>query len=239
MNPRFSVVIPAYNEAGYLPRLLDSLDVAIAAYPQGRERIEIVVADNASTDETAAIAHARRCIVAPVEKRCIAAARNGGARAAHGEILCFTDADSRVHPGTFAAIDAALADPRVAVGATGMVAERESPGINVTMVVMKFVVHVLNLDAGVVFSRRPLFERMGGYDERLLFAEDVRFLLDMKRLGRFRRARGAPATMSTRKFDRHGDWHMLTMAPGLLWSLITTRGAITRFARLYWYDDRR
>lgn len=71
MSPRFSVVIPAYNEAGYLPRLLDSLDAAIAAYPQARGRVEIVVADNASTDDTAAIARARGCVVAPVEKRCI------------------------------------------------------------------------------------------------------------------------------------------------------------------------
>ena len=159
--------------------------------------------------------------------------------AARGEILCFTDADSRVHPATFAAIDAALADPTVAVGATGMVAERESPGINLTMGIMKVVVFVMNVDAGVVFCRRSLFERIGGYDERLQVAEDVQFLLDMKRLGRFRRARGAPATMSTRKWDQHGDWHMFTMGPRLLWNFMTARESITQFAKRYWYDDRR
>jgi glycosyltransferase involved in cell wall biosynthesis len=239
MGPRFSVVIPAYNEERYLPRLLDSIDVATAAYPGGAAAVEVIVADNASTDATASIAASRGCVVAPVEKRCIAAARNGGARRAQGEFLCFVDADTRVHARTFAAIDEALSDERVVVGATGMVAERTSPGIAFTMGFMTVVVHILNLDAGVVYCRRPVFETVGGYDEDMQFAEDVRLLLDLKKHGRFRRARGAPATMSTRKFDRYGDWHMVTMGPGVLWSLITTRGAISNFARHYWYDDRR
>lgn len=239
MGARFSVVIPAYNEERYLPRLLDSLDAAIAAYPGGRAAIEVIVADNASTDATAAIAASRGCAVAPVEKRCIAASRNGGARHAQGEILCFIDADTRVHPRTFEAIDEVLADGRVVVGATGMVAERTSSGIAVTMGIMTVVVRILNLDAGVVYCRRPVFETAGGYDESMHFAEDVRLLFDLKKHGRFRRARGARATMSTRKFDRHGDWHMLTMGPGVLWNLLTTRGSISRFAQAYWYDDRR
>jgi glycosyltransferase involved in cell wall biosynthesis len=236
---RFSVVIPAYNEAGYLPRLLDSLDAAIAAYPGGGSAIEVIVADNASTDATAAIAASRGCVVTPVEKRCIAAARNGGARKAQGEILCFVDADTRVHVRTFAAIDEALSDPRVVVGATGMVAERTSPGIALTMALMTVAVRILNLDAGVMYCRRPVFETVGGYDEAMQFAEDVRVLLDLKKHGRFRRAREAEATMSTRKFDRYGDWHMLTIWPAILWNLLTTRGAVSRFAQGYWYDDRR
>ena len=84
MSPRFSVVIPAYNEELYLPRLLDSLDAAIAAYPDGRALVEVIVADNASTDATGAVARERGCAVVPVEKRCIAAARNGGARGSPG-----------------------------------------------------------------------------------------------------------------------------------------------------------
>jgi len=110
-----SLVIPAYNESRLLPRLLDSVDKARLRYDAG---VQVIVADNASTDATATLALRRGCDVARVERRCIAAARNGGARLAQGEILCFIDADSSIHHDTFVAIDQALARPDVVGGAT-------------------------------------------------------------------------------------------------------------------------
>ena len=116
-----SLVIPAYNEARLLPRLLDSVDAAKLRYGKG---VQVIVADNASTDATTTLALRRGCDVARVEKRCIAAARNGGARLAHGDTVCFIDADSSIHRDTFRAIDQALAQPGVVGGATGVYPER-------------------------------------------------------------------------------------------------------------------
>lgn len=82
--PRFSLVIPAFNEARYLPRLLDSVDQARHAYRGGPAEVEVIVADNMSTDDTAAIAAARGCKVTSVTKRVIGAVRNGGAAVATG-----------------------------------------------------------------------------------------------------------------------------------------------------------
>src|SRR5207249_845038 len=48
--PRVSLIIPAYNEAAYLPRLLDSVDAARARFARGAEAVEVIVADNASSD---------------------------------------------------------------------------------------------------------------------------------------------------------------------------------------------
>jgi len=62
-SPDISLVIPAWNEAAYLPRLLDSVDVARKQYRGGVARIEVIVADNDSTDETPQIAAARGCRV--------------------------------------------------------------------------------------------------------------------------------------------------------------------------------
>src|SRR5882724_10016787 len=56
---KFSVIIPAYNEAEYLPRLLDSIEVAKYNYSGGTEAVEVIVADNCSTDRTAEVAAAR------------------------------------------------------------------------------------------------------------------------------------------------------------------------------------
>jgi len=60
MLPRFSLIIPAYNEERLLERLLDSVDAARTAYGRG-DAIEVIVADNASTDRTAVIAATRGC----------------------------------------------------------------------------------------------------------------------------------------------------------------------------------
>ena len=144
------------------------------------------MADNASTDSTASLAASRGCRVVSVEKRVIAAARNGGARAARGEIVCFVDADTRIHPETFRAIDEALATGRVVGGATGVRLERWSAGIAVAYMMLVPLVWVTGIDTGLVFCRKEDFDAVGGYNENLLIAEDVAFPWALKRLGRRR-----------------------------------------------------
>ena len=241
--PRFSLVIPAYNEADWLPALLDTVDAARAAYRGGADAIEVIVANNASTDATAAIAEARGCRIANVEKRAIAAARNGGAAIARGGIVCFIDADSRIHANTFNAIDDTLSSGRVIAGATRIKPERWSPGIIMTWLVALPIVYLTGVDAGVIFCRCADFETIGGYDEGLLYAEDIQLLVDLKRLGRtrgqgFRRARGVMAITSTRKFDKHGDWHYFIDMPRVAFWMMFDKNRTEKFTRAYWYEDR-
>ena len=240
-TPRYSMVVPAYNEERLLPRLLDSIDVARAVYA-GTGKVEVIVADNNSTDRTAKIAASRGCRVVGVAKRVIAAARNGGARVARGEILAFIDADSQVHPRTFVEIDFALATGSVVGGATGVTLERWSAGIAVTYAIMVPMVFVTGMDTGVVFCCRRDFEAVGGYDEGMLVAEDVAFLQALRRLGKARgqrlaRVTSAKAVASTRKFDDFGDWHVFPLLATGLWHLLNRD--VTRFADRYWYKPKR
>src|SRR5262245_32715389 len=152
--PAISIVIPAHNEAKLLPRLLDTIDAARDRFAGGRDQVEVIVADNGSTDDTAAIARKRGCVVAPVAKRMIAAARNGGAAAATAPILCFVDADMQIHPDTFTAVARAIQDPRFVGGATGITMERWSVGIALTFAAILPLVWLTNMDTGVVFMRR-------------------------------------------------------------------------------------
>ena len=242
--PRFSVVVPAHDEARLLPRLLDSVDAARAAYSGGRDNVEVIVADNASTDGTGEIAEARGCRVARVQKRVIAAARNGGARLARGEVLAFVDADSRVHLRTFDVVDSTLATGRFVGGATGVTMERWSVGIVVTWVLVIPMVWLAGLDTGVVFCRREDFETVGGYPEDRLFAEDVELLLRLRRLGRSRgqrlaRATAAKAVASARKFDEHGEWHYLAMLARAGFRMLLHRGSADEWLAQYWYGPRR
>ncbi len=242
-SPRYSFVIPAFNEQDYLPRLLDSLEIACSCYRRGPQAIETIVSDNGSSDRTAEIALKRGCRLARVEKRSIAAVRNGGAALARGRILAFCDADSRIHPDTFNAIDEAMASGRFVAGATGLWPERMSAGIAATVLAAIPVALLSGMDVGVVFCRRLDFEAIGGYDESRLFAEDVQFLADMKRLGRGRRQGLARLNRvrgicSMRKFDTRGDWHFLAEGLRSLGWLLFSPRRLDAWARDYWYDVR-
>jgi glycosyltransferase involved in cell wall biosynthesis len=240
---RVSLVIPARNEASLLPRLLDTVDTARARYQAGPGAVEVIVADNGSTDRTAEIARNRGCRVVDVAPRIIAAVRNGGAAVAVGSFLAFVDADMQLDPDTFNAIDTALRDPGVVGGASGIRPERWSAGIAVAYAIGALNARLTGIDAGVTYCRRADFERIGGYDARRASLEDVDFLWRLKRLGakrgqRLVRLRTVRSVFSTRKFDRFGDWHWLALAARLVSSLGWRVHARSAVVREYWYDER-
>src|SRR5207253_498250 len=86
----FSVVIPAFNEEHFLPKCLAAVQRAAAELA---EPVEIIVADNCSTDRTVDLAREMGAKVVTVTTRCISAVRNQGAAAATGNYLVFVDAD--------------------------------------------------------------------------------------------------------------------------------------------------
>src|SRR5712691_1467457 len=95
------VVLPCLNEAGALPWVLSRM-------PSGYRPI---VADNGSTDDSAAIAAAYGAYVVPVPQRGFGAACHAGLLAASSDIVCVMDADASFDPGDLPLV----ADP-VAVG---------------------------------------------------------------------------------------------------------------------------
>ncbi len=91
--PAVSFVIPARNEAAYLPACLD----AVAAQRTDRAH-EALVVDGASDDATAEIARDRGATVIEGDGEGIGRGRDRGAQAAGGEWLAFVDADTVVTP---------------------------------------------------------------------------------------------------------------------------------------------
>ena len=88
--PFVSVVIPAYNEEDYLLSCLESIKRQDYA-----AEYEVIVVDNASTDNTAKIARDWGAKVVYESKRSPACARQKGAEVAKGKIIAFIDADTR------------------------------------------------------------------------------------------------------------------------------------------------
>ena len=109
------MVIPAFRAAAFLPACLDGFRRQTAA----AERFEVIVVDDASPDEGAAIAERWGARVLRHEQnRGAAAARNTGAAAATAEVLLFVDADVIPDAGLVAGVLALFGEGAV-LAATG------------------------------------------------------------------------------------------------------------------------
>lgn len=99
-----SVVIPAYNSAKYLSAAIDS------ALSQTYPLVEVIVVDDGSTDESAAICegYSDRIRYIYQANAGLSAARNRGIHASGGEYLWFLDADDRILPDAVATMAGAL-----------------------------------------------------------------------------------------------------------------------------------
>ncbi len=114
MPPLVSVIIPCYRQAQFLAAAVES------ALAQDYAAKEVIVVDDDSPDETAAVAAQFGDRIRYLHQRNQGAsvARNNGVRAARGEYIALLDADDLCLPGRLAAQAAVLAaDPQV-----GMVA---------------------------------------------------------------------------------------------------------------------
>lgn len=97
----FSVIIPARNEAAYLPLTLRALEA------QRKPPAEVIVVDNGSTDGTPEVARAWGARVLRCARPGVAHARQCGLEAARSTWVATTDADSLPSPQWLARLDAA------------------------------------------------------------------------------------------------------------------------------------
>ncbi|MHC5738542.1 glycosyltransferase family 2 protein [Nostoc sp.] len=91
MNPKVSVIIPAYNTEAYIAKAIES------ALEQTLDDIEVIIVDDGSTDKTVEIAKSftdqRLKIMVNQQNLGVSAARNRALRAAQGEWIAVLDSD--------------------------------------------------------------------------------------------------------------------------------------------------
>jgi glycosyltransferase involved in cell wall biosynthesis len=90
-----SVIIPCYNHAEYLKQAIDS------ALGQSWKQVEVIVIDDGSTDNTAAVCahYSAQITYIRVERVGLSAARNIGVQLSKGQFLIFLDADDYLYEG--------------------------------------------------------------------------------------------------------------------------------------------
>lgn len=232
-----SFVVPAYNEEKYLAATLASIQ---AAAREVGEPYEIVVANDDSTDATAALAARGGARVIDVKKRQIAGARNAGARVAPGEMLFFVDADTHVSGELLRQALAALRSGAVGGGARVAFTEDVPRWVRVCMALFTPLYFTLGRWAAgcFVFCTRAAFEATGGFDEGTYAGEEIHFSRALKRLGRFVIVREWVRT-SPRKVENRTFWEMMRIN----FHVLRSAGFEGRIRRRedagFWYEDRR
>lgn len=210
-RPYISVVIPALNEELFLRATLDSLA------RQTYRDFEIIVVDNGSTDQTAAIARAAGARVVNCSQRGVCAARQAGTLVARGQIIVSTDADTKFPADWLAKYAAAFSDPDVVL-ATGRPIWSEAPAWHriYTWVLFGFIRAWQHLtgrlcyaSAGNLAFRKRDWQ---GYNSKLTQGGDEFFVVKQLRpYGAMKYLPNNPVMTSSRRIKR-----------GLLYTLIMT-----------------
>ena len=179
-----SVIIPAFNEEKMLGRCLASL----AQLDWPRKALQVIVADNGSTDRTCQVAQSMGAVVVEDSEATVAGLRNLGARHANGEILAFVDADCTVARDWLRAASRYFKDdetvawggpPEVPAAATWVqrawyLLRKKSRDVE----------SVGWLESMNFFVKKEDFIRVGGFNPDLVTCEDVDLSYRLSALGR-------------------------------------------------------
>jgi len=192
-KPRVSVIIVNWNGEEHLRLCLPSLAA------QSFKSLEIIVVDNRSSDDSSKVARSLGARWLPLEENLgLAPALNRGAAIARGDLLLFVNNDMRFDPGFVAALAAPLERDEeifatdgmqfdwdgtvrghLATRLTNVSPKRDSstelvPGLYFYQQEQTEESPVFMASAACMMVRRTLFEKIGGFDDRLpLGYEDV------------------------------------------------------------------
>ena len=211
-----SVIVPAFNEEAWLPATLQTIRAA-ADHLRARSGVgvEVIVADNNSTDGTAAVARDLDATVVHEPVQSIGRARNAGAREATGDVLVFIDADVLVPRTLLEAIHATMSDPRCIGGGVDTEHDPRRLLVRLHLRAWRLLAALTPMVQGATqFCRRSAFEQVGGYGEDVWMGEDTDFYGDLRKLARrtgggVRLIRSPRVRPSSRRFDQWPPWKTL------------------------------
>ncbi len=211
-----SIVMPALNEAAGIQATLQALA------PLRARGVQVIVVDGGSQDGTPALCQglADRVLTGPGVPRGRAAQMNHGAAHAHGALLLFLHADTRLPPGADTLVAQALAAGHARSpqwGRFDVRIEGRSRWLPVVAACMNLRSRCTGIATGdqALFMRREAFDAVGGFPPQPLM-EDVEISRRLLALGRPACLRQRVQT-SGRRWDERGAWRTIVLMWRLRW----------------------
>ena len=196
-----SIIIPAYNEERYLPKLLYCIK------RQTYKDYEIIVADANSKDKTRQIAKKYGCNI--VKGGMPAVGRNNGAKTAKGDVLLFLDADIKIDKNFLKNAVNELKEKNLDVAGcyitplSNSILDKIFFGIfNLWTAGTQFFYP--NASGGGIFCKKWLHKKINGFDEAIKLSEDMDYVKRCGKFGKFRILKSATAFVAMRRFEKEG-----------------------------------
>lgn len=233
-TPRVSVVIPAHNEESWLPTCLAAFRNQVDA-----PAFELIVVDNASTDQTATVARELGAVVVTESRPGVSFAREAGFRASRGQIIATSDADSSVPSDWLSSIVKYFEAHPTVVAVGGPVAydfaepqlkkiiNRAIPVLHeIDRQVHHGKVHFVGANFAV---RRSAFEEIGGFSTSLARGEDLDLAHRLAKVGQVDFVPEIVVTTSDRRFRSEGPQALLSYFQNYLEVTRPSEGLRARF----------
>jgi len=233
---KLSFVIPAYNEELYLGKCLDSMVREIA---RTNHDAEIVVVNNASTDNTRAIAASYPSVIVVDEPRKgIVKARDAGYRAAKGNLIANIDADNILPTGWLDKVFEEFSRNDRLVALSGPLVYYDLSWLyrlqTKTFYVFGYITYLINhfvlrkggmLQGGNFIVRRSALEAIGGFNTDIdFYGEDADIARRMQEAGRIKFTFRLPMFSSGRRMAKEGLIATgLRYAVNYMWILLLKR----------------
>ena len=180
-QPFVSVIIPALNSEKTLDACLNA--ISLMDYP--KEKLEVILVDNGSTDRTVEIGKKYNVKVFIKPKVNISSLRNFGVKMAKGDIYAFVDSDCLVSKDWLNNALNHLKKDVVAIAGCGPDIPDDSSWIEKSWFFYKDLEArtVKHLGTGNLLVKKSVFMKVGGFNENLITGEDSEFCRRIREMG--------------------------------------------------------
>ena len=170
-QPSVSIMIPMFNSEEYIDLCLTS--IFSLEYPQ--DKIQVIVADNASTDHSLEIVKKYAVEVVLCPDGNISRVRNVGAAAAKGEIFAFVDSDCAVGKEWLRSAIEIIGREGVVAAGSGYRLPKDPAWIEKVWLIESQIAErpVKFIPAGNFIVRAEAFRSVNGFNEELITCEDA------------------------------------------------------------------
>lgn len=193
-NPQGAIILPAYNESGYIPRTLASLNSALA----NNHDVAVFVVDNASTDDTTEIATAFGSRVIFEPRKGIGNARQAGLDSLPSSVkyVITTDSDTIVSDNWLISHQISLSNPDIIASYGKIIFRPDTPQNKVNSLIFSGYTFAANVAHSINNHHKSLVcgganmgykkeaaDACGGYNRNLNRGEDTDLFCKLSQLG--------------------------------------------------------